>query len=486
MPGTDRLTWRRDGLALAGALLLAAVLLTGSLVANSGLTMDSPEYARIAEAMARTGACPDGYENHGYPAMILIAHGFLPGRELPGRVVSLLAALALVAIVYLFARRLLGRGFATLAALLVAAHPTLTVYGTAVMSDLPFLALAYGSLLWIAMGRAAAGGALLGAAFWVRPEAALFAAGAAAAGRRILPVLVAAAVVGATYVGFLRWERHAWMPTPKFVTQMREAQPEFRLGAGGAVPEERADPGVVGSAIAANLGHWRARLPGHLRQLLLAWPLPLMALSVAGWDRRKALLLVPFLSLAVLVLVAQAPGLRLVLAPIPALAIFAAAGCARLAARFPFRGAAAVWGTVALAGLGLCWAGEAGWRALQFDDGPMPEMRAAGEWLHDHAPPGTAVMDRKDYIPFFAGFRHVQLPDNDVGTIVDYAQRTACRFLVVEEYIADSVRPQLRPLVTNPQGLALEPRLRLVYAQRDQPRGGIAIFEVAPGSAVNP
>ena len=90
---------------------------------NSGLTMDSPEYVRIAEALTATGRCPDSYQNHGYSFLIALLQLVVPGRELPGRLVSLVAGLALIAITYALARRTLGRVPSTAAAMLVALHP---------------------------------------------------------------------------------------------------------------------------------------------------------------------------------------------------------------------------------------------------------------------------------------------------------------------------------------------------------------------------
>ena len=78
-----------QGAALGVALLLRVALA----LQNSGLTMDSGLYVRMAEDLL-AGTRGPSPAHHGYPLLLLLASRLLPGRELPGRVVSCLAALA--------------------------------------------------------------------------------------------------------------------------------------------------------------------------------------------------------------------------------------------------------------------------------------------------------------------------------------------------------------------------------------------------------
>ena len=119
--------------------------------------------------------------------------------------------------------------------------------------------------------------------------------------------------------------------------------------------------------------------------------------------------------------------------------------------------------------------------ALVFDDGPMPQLRAAGEWLRAYGNATSVVMDRKSYVPFYAGMRHVQLPDDDYDTIVEWARRTGVNYIVVEEYVLRAFRPQLRSLVLDPAFRAHEDRLRMIYSWREGLDSGVAIFEVVRG-----
>ncbi|HEX5634709.1 MAG TPA: hypothetical protein VFX50_15810, partial [Gemmatimonadales bacterium] len=87
------------------AVLLAGLLLRLWLASStSGLTMDSPLYVRMAEGL-RAGDPLHAPAHHGYPLMVALASFASPGRELPGRLVSLAASLALVALVWWAARR---------------------------------------------------------------------------------------------------------------------------------------------------------------------------------------------------------------------------------------------------------------------------------------------------------------------------------------------------------------------------------------------
>jgi hypothetical protein len=104
-------------------------------------------------------------------------------------------------------------------------------------------------------------------------------------------------------------------------------------------------------------------------------------------------------------------------------------------------------------------------------------MRGAGAWLAAHTPPDAVIMDRKSYVAFFGGRRHVQLPDEPLDTLLDYARASGATHLVVEEYVVHSLRPQLAPLLDK-DALARERRVRLVFAARPVPGDGVAVLEV--------
>ena len=481
---------RADGLTL-GALLLAGTGLRLWLAARtSGLTMDSPLYVLMAETLGRAG--PIGPAHHGYPALVALAGLALPGRELPGRAVSMLAGVALIAVTFLLARRMLPHWAAFAAAALVALHPLLAVFSGAVMTEAPFQAVAYAALLVLTRGRTAAAGALLGFGYCIRPEALVIALAALpviATWRRRALWLATFSLVALPEVALLSLERGALTLTPK--TNLLAASGAARddadwriAGADTATATPRSALDRAGETLPAAAARYPGRLRGHLERILQAWPLPLMVLTVAGALLKRGPLLAPLAIVPVLPMLGVTPHLRYPQTLVPALAIYAAVGAAWLigwsAARArPARLAAAALVALALAGgLAWCWRGPAGDSVRRFEDGPMRTLRRAGAWLAVNGRPGAAVMDRKPYVPFFAGMRHVLMPDDDYDTIVEHARASGVDYLVIEEYVMWGMRRQFVPLMTDPAFRDRERRLRMVFGGDEGPMTGIAIFEV--------
>jgi hypothetical protein len=505
------------GGALAAGLALRIWLATRA----AGITMDSPLYVRMAEWL-RGGPSVDGPAHHGYSALIALASLVVPGREWPGRVVSLAAGLALIAVVRAIAQ---GRGpetreeawrGAALAAWLVALHPLLAIFSSAIMTESTFLALAYAGLLLTDRERPFAGGVVLGLGYVVRPEAAVLAVGAALFGRRGRPpadgrtrgrafllVLGGFLLVGVPYVSILSALAGSLTVTPKVA--LVHAQPVGPGGAEWRLTDARGPrPAVlrtfaerVRDAAPSVTRNYLPNLAGHLKSLLEVWPVPLMLLSLAGLARGGARrpgaagpgpLIAPFLVTAVLPFLVVPFDARFALLQVPALAVGAAwgagwiAGVLRERGSVPARAGASLALILAIAGLAWCWSSTAGWAALHFDDVPVANLRAAGDWLRAHGRPGAVVMDRKAYVPFFAGMRHVQLPDDPYDDIVEGARSSGVDYLVVEEWVVASLRPQLAPLLADPAFRAAERRLRPLYAHREAPGDGIAIFEVVRDS----
>jgi len=479
------------------AILVAAALLRWWLAArNAGLTMDSPLYVHMAESLAR-GDRAVGPAHHGYPALVALAGLVLPGRELPGRAVSMLAGLALVVLVYLVARRSVPVWAATLAAALVALHPLLAVYSGPIMTETTFLAVLFLGLLALQCGRPLLAGLGLGLAYTVRPEALVAAAGALALGRsgwRGTGLLaVGFALVAAPYIGYLSWERGAFTLTPKDALVHPPASglaAEWRVGdATHPVQEPRRSlPERIRWAAPGIAGRYLPNLALHLARLIEAWPWPLMVLSLLGLVLGPGPVAAPLLQILVIPMLGVAPEPRFAMLYLPSLAVLAAVGAQACVARLPRRRAVALAALAgaALSGMVWVWCGPAARLALFFDDGPMAEMRAAGEWLRANGRPDEIVVDRKAYVPFFAGMRHIQLPDDDYDTIIEYARRSGARYLVLEEYVVESLRRQLLPLLADAGFRARESRLRAVFHIRGGPHSGVVVMEVAPPGAETP
>lgn len=484
----------RDAWRAASALVvLALAVRLWQWTRTAGLTMDSPLYVRMAEALLAGERGPSP-AHHGYSMLIAAVSWLVPGRELPGRLVSLLASLALPPLVWAIARWRAPAALAFASGALVAAHPLLAVYGVAVMTEASFLALAFAGLLLVDRDRPLAGGALIGAAYWIRPEAAVVAPVAALLARRpraMALVMLGAALAALPYLGVLRWQQGWWSLTPKtalvrpaFATA---ADAEWRLADSAAAFADTVDLAArVAASGGGMLASYGPQLANHAARLLEAWPAPLLLLSLSGLAASPGAWLAPVACLFVIPLLAAPDDVRFAQLFVPSLALLAAFGVARFA--WPRgRWARAVAVALALAGVAMAWAGPAGQRARAFDDGPMPTLRAAGEWLRERSRPGDLVVDRKAYVPFFAGLPHVQLPDDSLTTIVTWARARGARWLVAEEYVVRSLRPQLEPLLSDPNYTVIrDRRLRLAYAQRTEPGTGVAIFELAPAHLGEP
>ena len=476
----------RDWLRVAPSLLLGAGLRLWLATRNAGVTMDSPLYVRMAEAISR-GKSVVGPAHHGYSALVALASALLPGRELPGRAVSFAAGLALIPLVYFLARRTTSPRWAGFAALLVALHPLLAVYSGPIMTETTFLAIAAGALLLLEDRHFLAGGFGLGLAYTVRPEALVMAAGATAlsrGGRRgALLVLAGFVLVAAPYVGYLSWERGEFTLSPKSalirppISTRTEA--EWRVGANAPVEPPRNLIERVRWAAPSIARDYLPALIDHAGRLLEVWPWPLMALSVIGLLRRRGPVASPLLQLFAMPALAVLADLRFSQLFVPWLAVFAADASDWLARRWPRppRLAATVSVALALAGLSLCWTGSSGRITSRFDDGPMRQMRAAGEWLRLNGRPGATVMDRKAYVPFYAGMTHVQLPADDYDTVVEYARRNA-DYMVLEEYVVEKIRPEFKPFAHDSAFRANEHRLRMIYGTRGAPLTGVVVLEV--------
>ena len=476
------------GLALIAALVLRLWIANR----NAGLTMDSPLYVRMAEEMSR-GAPFGGPAHHGYAALIALANLVLPGREWPGRVVSLIAGVALVAIVYALARRRLSPAWSAVAAWLVALHPVATVYSGAIMPEATVLALLYAALLLtVRQGPLAAGG-LFGLGWLVRPEALVVAPVAALLSRPGVrgTLWMALGVVAfmIPYAAYLRWERGTWTITPKIievrplVTDARRA--EWRLRDTTTVADSVSLVDRARRSAPSIVREYLPRLARHAGVLLESWPWPLMVLAAIGAWAAWGALFSPLILLLGLPLLGVSFDARFALLPLPALAVFAAGGAASVAARFEQQRALVTAAASAVLALGvfLAWNGPPGATALYFDDGPMPQMREAGAWLRDQGRTGLRIMDRKAYVPFFAGADHIQFPNDDYDQVLEHARRERVDYIVFEEYLIPVLRPQFLPLVQDAEFRLRERRVQQAFVTGRVPMTGVAIFEVVKDSS---
>lgn len=108
-----------------------------------------------------------------------------------------------------------------------------------------------------------------------------------------------------------------------------------------------------------------------------------------------------------------------------------------------------------------------------FGDSPTEEKQA-GLWIKDTAADPPVVMSVSATPAFYAGGRHLFLPNEDLQTVLDYAKRKKVDYLIFSQR-----RLKLTPNAFPPDESGLPPEFRLVY--RDEPVSGfkILVYQVA-------
>jgi hypothetical protein len=170
---------RREAIAVAAIVLLAALLRTIRWEQNAVLFNDGPLFLELAQVLqAGDLRLALAHPYHPLYAMLIAALEPVAGSlERAGAALSILGGSAAVFALWAFLRSSFGVRSAWIGALLLAVHPRAVEYSGDVQSDGLYLALFLGSVacLWRALSRAslpaaAAAGALAGLAYLTRPE----------------------------------------------------------------------------------------------------------------------------------------------------------------------------------------------------------------------------------------------------------------------------------------------------------------------------
>ena len=503
----DRSTTAADtsflkGHALPGWLPPAACILVAlgvriwALRFQPWVTVDGTEYIRLGEALLSGRPFPSIFPP-GYPALIAVARLVVLDRVMAAAIVSLISGALLPWPVWLLARRALSARWALLPTLTVVLHPALVQFSTLTMSESAYFLALYGTLALAAVVRPLASGLAAGAAFAIRPEALVPAAALAVrealgrrgaaptehglrrAGRRHSWVRVALGflVLAAPCWLYFHATLGAWTLTPKVTAAVRNPgatwrADEPRLGQQATPERYRLVERLIHYGPAA-----LKRAPGNAAAyggwLLHLWPAPLLLLSLWGFGRRRGIESLPLLQLVLLPFIAISVQARFLVGAIPALAILATVPLASVAKRRLRAGLGALW----LVGAGSSGINQWSEFKLPFDGYEAPH-REAGEWLAGVSGPGDRVMDRKPYVAFYADRPYRVIPDEPYERIVSAAVSDSIRYLVVDEGVARSFRPQLLGLLFDRELRDRENRLEMVYVGGHFKRYSIAIFRV--------
>jgi hypothetical protein len=451
------------------------------------VTFDGTEYIRFAESLLAGKAFVSVFPP-GYPVLVALARLIVADRLGAAVAVSILCGVTLPLVVWLLARRAVGERWALCAALAVALHPELSRFSALSMTESAYLIALYLGLLLVATGRPLPSGLAVGAAYAIRPEA-LLVAGALGVGgvrgafldRRGRIALLAGAL-GFVLIAVPCWiyfhhTQGVWTLTPKVSTlhaptqDWRAAEPHA-----GVAPEagaDRFDPIRRARAHGAEmLRDAPANALKHGRALLMLWPWPLLLLSLWGLAVRRGIESLALLVLPALPLLGLAAHPRFALAAIPALTILAVVPLTRRH-RIGRALAVVLWSGGAIA---CAWAHMESF-VMAFD-GSLVTERRAGQWLEGVAEPEAVVMDRKPFVAFYARRTHRIIPDDPYDAIVAGAVRDRVRYLVVPEWMARQMRPQLLPLLVDASFRQREPRLEMIYAGADARGSSLAMFRV--------
>lgn len=470
-----------------GVALLARLL---ALRWQPYVTFDGTEYIQLAESL-RAGKLIPSLFPPGYPFLIACGTWLLGDAYRSAVAISLLAGCLSVVPVWHLAHRHRGLPSAMTAAMIVALHPVLIHFSVLTMSESMFLLTTCAGMACLEQGRGLLSGLSFGVAFATRPEAVILALVGAGrefvlsrrhgrTNRAALLLLLGFGLVAAPCLVYFRVTTGVWTPTPKIsalhapVLDWRSAEPRAGSGFTTSNAERFGVWERLGGEGRAALRNYPRNAWAVMREVAVNSPPLLSALALVGtiavglgvhWGVAAYLVSLPLLGLSF------QPRFALLLAP--SVAVLASAAVHHF--RQPVVRALGL--ASLLAGMLWCCAQYLPELTSPFDGDVGPAMRA-GRWVGADGPPGARVMSRKPFVAFYAGRGNVILPDEPYDAIIAAARAHGVRYLVVEERLVETMRPQLAPLIRDREFLEREARLELAYVGGDAPGYGIAVFRV--------
>lgn len=499
---------RHVGWILAGLLLAAAVLRCVPLVARSYVgDADQVAYLAAAEGLLH-GQYPTGDFGPGFGAIVALFR--LAGVPLlwAGQAASVCLGLVLVYLCFALARRLYGPAAGLAMAFVVVVHAGFVDSSISGMSESALLVALIGAILLLVSAGdkpsaktagliGAAAGLLFGFGYLVRPDGALYAAVLCASwlilakrmNSHAARARVGAAAALAVTIAIVGLNTFAiWRETGEVRPQQRrmgqasaydidsvEAREQalFAILSGEETPS--ASPNLTPAARVKRLVHnsyasYAHAVPEALDPLLMA---------VAGFG--------VFLLLLNVATRWQTVGIASAWLVFPALS---AAYAARMRHVCPLVAITLLWAAYGIwAASRLSWAGDrlrpvaplvakkrmavicALILLVQLKpnadltqaalNGEVPkEEKTAGQWLREHAPAGSLVLERKSVVGWYAGLTSIVPPATSLADILRFAAEKHARYLIVSERRMEK-RPFLRPLL-DPSWHG-SPSLRRVY-----------------------
>jgi hypothetical protein len=474
----SRLEW-----LLVAAFTLAGLALRVALWGTQTIpSVDGTAYLRIAQSFA--GGPPiDTVHQYGYPLLIRLAQFVVPDWVTAARVVAFVPGVLAVPLTWWVARRFvdpLPLRFLPVAAM--ALTPLPVRYSLTTMTDLPFMALLLLGLGAAARGRWLAAGLLGGAGYVIRPEGLLAALAVAAllVVRRqraaALRVVVGALLFVVPYIVFVGLKDDRWTLTPKSIN----------IGAASwQAAEERAGEADVPIELGTRLERFGAETAREypkrafevLAQLFRQCGYVPLLIGPVGLAGPAILLGAGLVQIVFLPLTFIGARVRYVFPFLPILWILTSVVLARVP-----RPALRTAGTLlVIGGIALAAVQERALYTLN-EDGWFPELVEAGVAMRDLVRPETVVYDRKPYTAYYAGAIGRYTPTGSYDAILDQLVRDRGDFLVVNDRVTASFRPELLPLIRDPRVVATETRLSPVYFEQSTRGQWTAVYRIVrPG-----
>jgi len=448
-------------MALAALLALALILRLVVGHAIGVVETDGVRYITIARQFQATGNPFDPLFHPLYPVILGLLQWVIRDWETAGRLVATAFGVALLVPAFALARDVIGRPVALLTAALLAVHPGLVRNSSSVLADSTY-AFLLAAGVWLGWRVIAAAhrallpvaGVVLGLAYLVRPEAALYLVS-------LLIVALILAVRDRTWLGWAPWlvgglVGFSLMAAP-YLVYLRRSLGHWTLSGkvahnlvqdlGGSVGiAPLAHPMALATNTVVNLlAFLKYSLPDLLPGLLILFLLPgvLRRAREDGWLGREgvllALLIPPFGTLAFHTETRVFfPVLAFVL-PFVAAGLIATAGW--VVGRPSPRWSAALAIGVLLLGL------VAALRPVLRPDPTEAVYRQAARMIAETEAGDTIVMDRKPFVAYYSGRRHVPLGAEITPADLQAAARRVGARLVVLDSRSLEDRPQLAPFV---------------------------------------
>ncbi len=468
--------WERAVPAALAVLFLAALALRAVLAwRNDYPSVDGAFYMDQARWILTQGQLPLRGFPPGWPLLIVpplalfdIADPMAPLRA--AQLVNVLLGTLLGWLVWRILREEFDRRYALAGAAIALFLPQLILASVGDMSEPSYACAVAVAWLLLRRGRALGAGALLGAAYLIRPEALVIAAAlfvhALVRDRKVPWRLALGVAVGVVpYMLFLFAKTGSWQLTLK----------------GGTVVEA-AELSPGGSALGLLAANARNHLP-HLARML---GLPVVLLAIVGAVKRPGRWLYFVIPGFAPLLFTFAMSARFWLPTVPFLLIGTGRGGTWLLRRF-LAGArprtAVLTGLLLMLSVGVAGLDE--YPKLGDVDEAFAGQKEAGLWLRGRVEPTTLVSAYKPFASFWAGCGFEQIPVGmGAKRLAAYCRERGVRYLVLDVFTTLQLRKELSQLLQRPlpPELASDYSLVRLLSHPEDYRLNTAVYRIKSGA----